>query len=122
MPDEWRQLSEADASTWRAALGIRSELNLLLEKARADKALGASLEAKVRRGAGSKVQRGAGSKVRRGAGSKEGASHTAPLRERAGRQRQRGRPPHAAGTPGVGAAAGAGGSQARQQESPPPLL
>ena len=33
---------------WRAVLGIRSEINLLLEKARADKALGASLEAKVR--------------------------------------------------------------------------
>ena len=32
---------------WRAVLGIRSEINLLLEKARADKAMGASLEAKV---------------------------------------------------------------------------
>lgn len=50
VPDEWRQLPEADAAMWRAVLGIRSELNLLLEKARADKALGASLEAKVRCG------------------------------------------------------------------------
>ncbi|KAL4446248.1 hypothetical protein ABPG77_003055 [Micractinium sp. CCAP 211/92] len=48
VPDEWRQLPEADAASWRAVLGIRSELNLLLEKARADKALGASLEAKVK--------------------------------------------------------------------------
>ena len=48
VPAEWRQLSEADAAMWRAVLGIRSEINLLLEKARADKALGASLEAKVR--------------------------------------------------------------------------
>ncbi|EFN52326.1 hypothetical protein CHLNCDRAFT_36907 [Chlorella variabilis] len=47
VPDEWRQLPEADAMLWRAVLGIRSEINLLLEKARADKALGASLEAKV---------------------------------------------------------------------------
>ncbi|KAI3432876.1 hypothetical protein D9Q98_010459 [Chlorella vulgaris] len=47
VPDEWRQLLEADLSTWRSVLGIRSEINLLLEKARADKALGASLEAKV---------------------------------------------------------------------------
>lgn len=52
VPDEWRQLPEADAASWRAVLGIRSELNLLLEKARADKALGASLEAKVGRPAG----------------------------------------------------------------------
>ena len=48
VPAEWRQSSDADAAMWRAVLGIRSEINLLLEKARADKALGASLEAKVR--------------------------------------------------------------------------
>ena len=48
VPAEWRQVSEADAAMWRAVLNIRSEINLLLEKARADKALGASLEAKVR--------------------------------------------------------------------------
>lgn len=48
VPDEWRQLPEAESAAWRAVLGIRSELNLLLEKARADKALGASLEAKVK--------------------------------------------------------------------------
>lgn len=52
MPDEWRQLPEAESAAWRAVLGIRSELNLLLEKARADKALGASLEAKVGLGPG----------------------------------------------------------------------
>ncbi len=47
VPDDWRQLPEAEASLWCAVLAIRSEINLLLEKARADKALGASLEAKV---------------------------------------------------------------------------
>lgn len=52
---QWRQLPEADAAAWRAVLGIRFkaelkfELELLLEKARADKALGASLKAKVGR-------------------------------------------------------------------------
>ncbi|PSC70632.1 isoleucine-tRNA ligase [Micractinium conductrix] len=48
VPDEWRQLSEEDSAAWRSVLGIRAELNQLLEKARADKALGASLEAKVK--------------------------------------------------------------------------
>ncbi|KAI7846319.1 hypothetical protein COHA_000156 [Chlorella ohadii] len=48
VPAEWAQLPESDAVMWRAVLGIRSEINLLLEKARADKAMGASLEAKVR--------------------------------------------------------------------------
>lgn len=40
-------MSESDVSTWRAVLGIRSEVNQLMEKARGEKALGASLEAKV---------------------------------------------------------------------------
>lgn len=47
IPKEWQNMSEVDAATWRAVLGIRSEVNQLLEKARADKALGASLEAQV---------------------------------------------------------------------------
>jgi hypothetical protein len=47
VPAEWRQLPEEEAATWRAVLALRSEVNQLLEKARADKALGASLEAKV---------------------------------------------------------------------------
>ena len=47
MPAEWDALPESEAAVWRAVLGIRSEINLLLEKARADKALGASLEAQV---------------------------------------------------------------------------
>jgi hypothetical protein len=49
VPAEWRQLPEEEAATWRAVLALRSEVNQLLEKARADKALGASLEAKVPR-------------------------------------------------------------------------
>jgi len=48
VPDEWRQLPAEDAALWRAVMEIRSEINGLLEKARGDKALGASLEAKVR--------------------------------------------------------------------------
>ena len=69
VPDEWRQLSEEDSAAWRSVLGIRAELNQLLEKARADKALGASLEAKVRRGGGGEWQEGAsGQGVRAGAG------------------------------------------------------
>lgn len=47
VPAEWRALPEAEARLWRGVAAIRSELNLLLEKARGDKALGASLEAKV---------------------------------------------------------------------------
>ena len=47
VPQEWREMSEVDVMTWRAVLGIRAEVNQLLEKARAEKFLGASLEAKV---------------------------------------------------------------------------
>ena len=48
VPDTWRTgVSPSDLGTWKAVLGIRSEVNQLLEKSRAAKALGASLEAKV---------------------------------------------------------------------------
>ena len=47
VPDEWRALPAEEAATWRAVLAIRGEINQLLERARGDKALGASLEAKV---------------------------------------------------------------------------
>lgn len=47
VPPAWRRLPAQEAAVWRAVLGIRSEINLLLEKGRADKALGASLEARV---------------------------------------------------------------------------
>ncbi|KAL4539563.1 hypothetical protein Ndes2437B_g02070 [Nannochloris sp. 'desiccata'] len=47
IPQEWRDMGERDVSTWRAVLGIRSEVNQLMEKARGEKALGASLEARV---------------------------------------------------------------------------
>lgn len=47
VPQSWREFSDDEASTWRAVLAIRSEANQQLERARADKALGASLEAKV---------------------------------------------------------------------------
>ena len=47
VPEEWRSLSDGDVAAWRAVLGVRTEVNQQLEKARADKALGASLEAKV---------------------------------------------------------------------------
>lgn len=46
-PQEWRTLPANEAATWRAVLGIRSEINQQLEKARTDKALGASLEARI---------------------------------------------------------------------------
>ena len=47
VPEEWQNMSDLDVATWRAVLGIRSEVNQLLEKARGEKALGASLEAKI---------------------------------------------------------------------------
>ena len=60
VPAEWRQLPEGEAAAWRWVLGIRSEINLLLERARADKALGASLEAKVGRIRGGSGRGGVG--------------------------------------------------------------
>jgi isoleucyl-tRNA synthetase len=46
-PSSWRSLDEREVAAWKAVLGIRSEVNQQLERARADKALGSSLEAKV---------------------------------------------------------------------------
>ena len=48
MPDEWRSFPEGHLAVWQAVLSIRAEVNQLLEKARADKLVGSSLEAKVR--------------------------------------------------------------------------
>lgn len=47
VPEEWREMSEAELTTWKAVLAIRAEVNQQLEKARGDKLIGASLEAKV---------------------------------------------------------------------------
>lgn len=47
VPDEWRSFPEGDLAVWQAVLSIRGEVNQLLEKARADKLVGSSLEAKV---------------------------------------------------------------------------
>jgi isoleucyl-tRNA synthetase len=46
-PAGWRAGGEAEAATWRAVLGVRAEVNQQLEKARGDKMLGASVEARV---------------------------------------------------------------------------
>jgi isoleucyl-tRNA synthetase len=46
-PTEWVGGGEEAWAAWRALLGVRAEVNQQMEKARADKALGASLEARV---------------------------------------------------------------------------
>lgn len=47
IPDAWKEITEYEALTWRAVLGIRAEVNQQLEKGRAEKGLGSSLEARV---------------------------------------------------------------------------
>lgn len=47
LPGAWSKITDVEALTWRAVLGIRAEVNQQLEKGRADKGLGSSLEARV---------------------------------------------------------------------------
>ena len=47
VPNEWREIPEAEKDMLSVVLAVRSEVNQLLEKARMDKLLGSSLEAKV---------------------------------------------------------------------------
>ncbi len=53
VPDaEWSSLAADEAALWGAVAEVRTAVNTVMERARSDKAIGAGLEAKVRRGAG----------------------------------------------------------------------
>lgn len=50
VPDaQWSSLTADEAALWGAMAEVRTAVNTVLERARSDKAIGAGLEAKVRR-------------------------------------------------------------------------